>query len=86
MLNFVDELEKELNVAFDNSMKIRIILHVGYALERVITNDGLQCAEDKELISTDLAYSVDRTCEIFKKSVNISLTEDEKYYICKMLS
>lgn len=86
LLNFVDELEKELHIAFDNSMKIRIILHVGYALERIVANDGLKCEADKEPISTELVRSVDSTCEIFKKAVNISLTEDEKYYICKMLS
>lgn len=86
LLNFVDELEKELNTVFDNSMKIRIILHVGYALERIVANDGLKCAEEKEPMDAQLVSLVDRTCKIFKQSVNISLTEDEKYYICKMLS
>jgi transcriptional regulatory protein LevR len=59
---------------------------VGYALERIIANDGLKCGEDKETIDIELLGSVDRTCEIFKKSINVVLTEDEKYYICKMLT
>ena len=86
LLLFIDELEKELKVTYDNAMKIRIILHVGYALERMIANDGLRCEDDKESIGTEIQRAVDSTCEIFKKSINISLTEDEKYYICRMLS
>lgn len=86
LLNFVNDLEQELNVDFDNSMKIRIIIHVGYALERIIANDGLECVADKDPISTQIVGSVNKTCEIFKKALNISLTDDEKYYICKMVS
>jgi transcriptional regulatory protein LevR/transcriptional regulator with AAA-type ATPase domain len=86
LLKFVNDLEKELNVDFDNSMKIRIIFHVGYALERIVVNDGLKCVGDKDPISALIVRSVDNTCEIFKKALNISLTDDEKYFICKMLT
>lgn len=85
LLKFVNDLEQELQVNFDNAMKIRIIVHVGYALERIVVNDGLKCVTEKDPIRTEIARSVDKTCEIFKRALNISLTDDEKYYICKML-
>lgn len=67
-------------------MKIKIILHVAYALERTVVNDELKCAIDKDPISTEIAASVDKTCEIFKRTLNILLPNDEKYYICKIVS
>jgi len=86
LLKFVEELEQELQADFDNAMKIKIIVHVGYALERIIINDGLTCVADKDPIAIQIIRAVDHTCEIFKRALNISLTDDEKYYICKMLT
>lgn len=71
LLKFVDDLEMDLNVNYDNPMKIRIIVHIGYALERVVINDGLKCPVDKDPISIQIAHSVDKTCEIFKRAFNI---------------
>ena len=41
---------------------------------------------DKDPIAIQIIRAVDHTCEIFKRALNISLTDDEKYYICKMLA
>jgi len=85
LLEFVSVLEQQLNTKFDNSMKIRVIVHVGYALERMVINDGLVFRADRNSINTEVICAVDYACENLKKALNISLSDDEKYYICEML-
>ncbi|VBB07382.1 phosphotransferase system mannose-type iia component [Lucifera butyrica] len=85
LLDFVSRLERELAIEFDHSLKIRIVIHAGYALERMITNDGLTLAAEKSHFSDELIQAVNNACEIFQKSLNISLSDAEKYYICEML-
>lgn len=86
LMEFVRELERGLDRKFDNALKLRIILHTAYALERMIINDGLTCSEDKNDLDKEIVEAVGNACEIFRRSLNICLIEDEKYYICKILS
>ncbi|MBC2580216.1 sigma 54-interacting transcriptional regulator [Clostridium sp. DJ247] len=85
LIQFVEKLEKELKKELKNRTRISLINHVAYALERMITNQGLSYAEDRKAIDKNIINAVNKACEIFKKSLNLNLTEDEKYYICMML-
>lgn len=38
------------------------------------------------LFDQRLLVAVNYSCEIFVSGINMVLTEDEKYYICEMLS
>jgi transcriptional regulatory protein LevR/transcriptional regulator with AAA-type ATPase domain len=86
LMEFMKILEKELGKELENEVKITIINHVAYALERMLTNSGLNYDGDKEVINKNVINSVDKGCEIFKKTLNLTLTEDEKYFICTMLN
>ncbi|WP_160677290.1 sigma-54-dependent transcriptional regulator [Clostridium sp. C8-1-8] len=85
LMEFVGNLEKELGVVMNNTTKISIISHVAYALERMITNEGLKYTDDKKAIDINIVKAVDSSCEIFKRYLRLQLTEDEKYFICQML-
>jgi transcriptional regulatory protein LevR/transcriptional regulator with AAA-type ATPase domain len=85
LMEFIGNLEKELGVVMNNTTKISIISHVAYALERMITNEGLKYTDDKTAIDMNIVKAVDRSCAIFKRYLRLQLTEDEKYFICQML-
>lgn len=84
LIRFVSVLEKVMEKEFSNSMKIRIILHVACALERMVIKEGLEYKYDKEKLDKDKLIKVKSACAIFKESINLELTEDEIYYIVEM--
>ncbi|MBU5592451.1 sigma 54-interacting transcriptional regulator [Clostridium sp. MSJ-4] len=84
LMSFSKELEKEFNTQFSNSIIIRLVIHTGCALERMIINDGLQYREDKTKINTERVKAIKRASKLFKESINVSFTEDEIYYIAEM--
>lgn len=86
LLEFGEKLELKLNKSFSNPMKIRIIIHVACALERILINDGLNYGGEKNEIDKEIYDAVNSCCDIFKKSLNILLSEDEKYYICETIA
>ncbi|GIM30383.1 transcriptional regulator [Clostridium polyendosporum] len=86
LMEFMRALEKALETELDNRTKISIINHAAYALERAITGGELRYEGNKEEIDKKVISAVNNGCKIFKKSLNLTLTEDEKYYICEMLN
>lgn len=85
LLRFIVELEKNLEMELDNSMKISLISHVAYALERMITGEGLMYGDEKDGFSERVINAVNNSCKLFNKNLKINLTDDEKYYICRIL-
>lgn len=85
LLEFVSVLEKNLNRDFNNSMKLRIVLHTACALERVILKDELKYIDDKEKIDKAIINKIKSALNIFKESINLSLSEDEICYMADMI-
>lgn len=86
LIEFVSVLEKKMDTHFENSVKIKLIVHVGCALERMIVNDGLIYRDDGSKLDNNLVSMIRKSCQVFKNSLNIDLTEDEIYYISEILS
>lgn len=85
LIKFVNVLENNMNIDFTNTMRIKIIVHVACALERMIINEPLIYRDDKSKLNKKLVNTIKNACEIFKKSLNIELTDDEIYYISQMI-
>lgn len=86
LLKFVDDLEEKLNLKWDNPQKLRLIVHIGCALERMVIHNGL--VYDKNSageVNGERFNIVKRAAEIFKNTFQIKLTDDELCYIVKML-
>ncbi len=82
---FLDLTEKLLSINFENPVKLRIILHVACALERMVLNNGL--AYDEENLNSDpkTIESLKEASLIFKNALSINLTDDEIYYIADII-
>ncbi|MCB2293820.1 sigma 54-interacting transcriptional regulator [Clostridium algoriphilum] len=86
LMNFISALEKEMTKNFSNSLKIKIMLHTGCALERMIIEEALIYSSDKNAIDREILRAVKKAILIFKDTLNITLKEDEIYYICEIFA
>ncbi|URZ18084.1 Transcriptional regulatory protein DagR [Clostridium felsineum DSM 794] len=85
LYQFVSELEEKFNSEFNNSTKIRVMVHLGCALERMVINDGIKYKGDEEKLDNNKVNIIKDASKIFKKNLNISLTEDEIFYLSEMI-
>ncbi|HEY8891165.1 MAG TPA: sigma 54-interacting transcriptional regulator [Clostridium sp.] len=86
LMEFTSVLEKKMNKTFSNSFKIKLMLHTGCALERMIINETLTYSGDRSLISSEVLENVEGAVLKFKEALNISLTDNEISYICEILA
>jgi transcriptional regulatory protein LevR/transcriptional regulator with AAA-type ATPase domain len=84
--DFVITIEKFLCINYENPAKLRIMLHVACALERMILNDGLVYRESPDILNQDILSALKKASLIFKNSLSISLTNDELYYMVDILN
>lgn len=84
--DFVITIEKSLCINYENPAKLRIMLHVACALERMILNDGLVYKESPDTLNKDNLSALNKASLIFKNSLSISLTNDELYYMVDILN
>ncbi|MCH3965914.1 MAG: sigma 54-interacting transcriptional regulator [Clostridium sp.] len=85
LIDFISVLEKRMNTHFKNSLCIKLIVHTGCALERMIVKEGLIYRDDKSGLDVELVNILKDEAGIFKSTLNIELTDDEIYYISEML-
>ena len=83
---FVNLIEKSLDINFENPVKLRIIFHVACALERMILNNGLVYDEDKLEFDKQTIDALKDASLIFKNALSIKLTDDEIYYIADIIN
>ena len=84
--DFVTSVEKSLCINYENPVKLRIMLHVACALERMVLNDGLEYRESPDTLNKNSLSALNEASLIFKKSLSISLTKNELYYMVDMLN
>ena len=84
--DFVISIEKSLCINYENPDKLRIMLHVACALERMILNDGLEYKESPYTLNEKKLSALNKASLLFKNSLSISLTNDELYYMVDILN
>jgi transcriptional regulatory protein LevR/transcriptional regulator with AAA-type ATPase domain len=84
LIKFTSVLEKDMDKEFDNTMRIKLIIHIGCALERMIIKDSLMYKNDRSELDKNIIKIINKANNIFKDSLNIMLNEDEICYIVEM--
>lgn len=86
LMDYVDTVEERLYARWDNPHKLRLVVHIGCALERMVTHSGLHYdagrlgpADEKKLAVLKKAAS------IFSDALRLTLTDDELRYIADMI-
>lgn len=85
LIDFESVLERELGRRFNNPIQIRLIVHVGCALERIVVNNSLKYSGDREKMDNRKLAAVEKAARVFQTALKLSLTEDEMCYIADML-
>lgn len=86
LLKFDSLLESHLGYQLTNPQRIRLLVHCGCALERMIMKTGLAYDEQEyPPINTQKLQCVNMAAEVFEKTIKIVLTRDEKAFIASMI-
>lgn len=83
--DFINSLESSLDIAYDNPVKLKFMIHLACALERIVLNDSLEYKDDISILNKTLVNALQQASLIFKKSLSIELTNDELYYMADIL-
>ena len=85
LMEFDRVLETELGKRFSNPIRIRIIVHCGCALERIVTRSQLHFNENKQEIDTQKLAAIQKAVQIFETSLKLRFDADELYFMAKMI-
>ncbi|MFL0253141.1 sigma 54-interacting transcriptional regulator [Clostridium neuense] len=83
LISFVDCVEKSLEIKFNNSEMLNLMLHVGCALERIVIKDSLKYTGD--IVKDDTFYKIKAAGNNFKEILKLELTDDELMYIIDII-
>ncbi|MEZ0117356.1 UNVERIFIED_ORG: transcriptional regulatory protein LevR/transcriptional regulator with AAA-type ATPase domain [Heyndrickxia coagulans] len=82
---FVTALEKIAERPFNNASKINMNIHIGCALERMVTQSGLIYKNDITPEKTAKIKKYKKAAQIFEDQLKLRLSDDELYYIADMI-
>lgn len=83
--DFVEKIEEITAVSYDNFFKMRIMIHVACAVERVLLNNQLKYEGDYSTLNKQYINITKEAAQIIEKSIAITLTDDEIYYIVNII-
>ena len=84
--DFINSIEKSLDIQYSNPTKLRIMFHVACALERMLLNTGLTYEYSNTNLDTKILNALMQTKIIFKSALSITLTDDEIYYMVDIVN
>lgn len=83
--DFMNSLGNTLNLTYENPVKLKFIIHLACALERMVVNDGLEFRDDTSMLNKNIFNALKQASVVFNKSLSIILTDDELYYMVDIL-
>ena len=85
LMDFDRILERELGKTFSNPIRIRLIVHCGCALERVVTRSPLIYKGDKGKTDPQKLAALKKAASVFEKSLKLTIEEDEFHFMAHMI-
>jgi len=85
LIEFDSVLERKLGKTFSNPIRIRLIVHCGCALERIVTHSPLLYQGDKLKVDTQKVEMLKEASSVFENRLKLKLDEDEFYYMAEMI-
>ncbi|EOT40413.1 sigma-54-dependent transcriptional regulator [Enterococcus columbae] len=85
LLEWTKDLQLQMNQRFSNTRLIRIIIHTGFAFERVIKKNPLTYDDVADTETTKVMTVVKQTIQKIEAKLDLFLSEDEKLYIAEAI-
>lgn len=86
LVDFTKSVEDELKIEFKNSLKIMMLIHIGCALERIVTNKEITYNQDIPTIPEKCIKAVRKASKIFDNELGLKLCDGEIYTISEMIT
>ena len=85
LLDFDKMLEADLHLNLSNPLRVRLLVHCGCALERVVTRSPLVYKDDKSAVDEKKLIALKKAAQIFDETLKLRFDEDEYYFMANML-
>lgn len=85
LLDFDRILEREMGKSFSNPIRIRLIVHCGCALERVVMKTPLVYREDRSKVDGKKLKALKKAACVFEETLKLAIDEDEFCFMAQMI-
>jgi transcriptional regulatory protein LevR len=82
---FMDKLEENNNISFNNATRIIVMVHLGCALERMVINHGLKYKGNQGKLDKNKVNILKEESKIFIGTLDITLSDDEIFFLSEMI-
>ena len=85
LLTFDQQLEQSLGLNLSNPLRVRLIVHCGCALERIVTRSSLVYQGDREKLDERKVQALHHAAKVFEQALKLHFDEDELFYMANMV-
>ncbi len=85
LLSFDQRLEERLQKKLPNPMRIRLLVHCGCALERIVTRSSLTYTADRSELPIEKMAALQAAAKVFEESLQLHVPEDELCFMAEMI-
>ena len=85
LLHFDQQLEQILGLNLSNPLRVRLIVHCGCAMERIVTRSPLVYQGDKDKLDPRKVRALRQAVKVFEQSLKLHFDEDELCYMANMI-
>lgn len=81
LLEWLQTVQDELGVIFNNAVLIKVIMHTAFAFERVIKQNPIAFSEEEEINDQlkEMVYVTERTLAPYEEKLGLRISDDENY-------
>ncbi|MDP4102567.1 MAG: PRD domain-containing protein, partial [Bacillota bacterium] len=88
LLEWLQTVQDELGVIFNNAVLIKVIMHTAFAFERVIKQNPIAFSEEEEINDQlkEMVYVTERTLAPYEEKLGLRISDDEKLFIAAIFA
>ncbi len=83
---FLEQIERTLNIKFDNPVTLRFIIHTACMIERIISNEEVLNTYSEHFIKDSMEYSaIDKNIRVINNNFRINVPDTEISFLYEIL-
>lgn len=88
LLEWLQTVQDELGVIFNNAVLIKVIMHTAFAFERVIKQNPIAFSEEEEINDQlkEMFNVTERTLAPYEQKLGLRISDDEKLFIAAIFA
>ncbi|MEK4378759.1 MULTISPECIES: sigma 54-interacting transcriptional regulator [unclassified Bacillus (in: firmicutes)] len=88
LLEWLQTIQDELGIIFNNTVMIKVIMHTAFAFERVIKQNPIAFSEEDEITDQlkEIFEVTERTLIPYEQKLGLNISDDEKLFIAAIFA